>query len=105
VSGRDVICAYPAGFEAACASASSPGHHAGGWHLTGTLGRSRLAPRRRGSCCSTRRAGPCAGIARRKAKRMAAPGTMCKSFHAGKRRPTGSGGAPAEQGFDSTDER
>src|SRR6266436_4749288 len=39
VSGRDVICAYAAGFEAGVrVGQSAPGHHAGGWHLTGTLG-------------------------------------------------------------------
>ena len=39
MSGRDLICAYVAGFEAGVrVGQSAPGHHAGGWHLTGTLG-------------------------------------------------------------------
>jgi 2-methylcitrate dehydratase PrpD len=37
--GRALICAYAAGFEAGVrAGQSAPGHHDGGWHLTGTLG-------------------------------------------------------------------
>lgn len=39
VSGRDFLTAYAAGFEAGvCAGQGAPAHHAGGWHLTGTLG-------------------------------------------------------------------
>ena len=39
-SGRDLITAYVAGFEAACALAApiTPGHYEAGWHATATLG-------------------------------------------------------------------
>src|SRR6204780_920648 len=39
VSGADLMLAYAVGFEAGVrAGRSAPGHHRGGWHLTGTLG-------------------------------------------------------------------
>src|SRR5258707_28328 len=39
VSGADLMLAYAAGFEAGIRSGlTAPGHHKGGWHLTGTLG-------------------------------------------------------------------
>src|SRR4030088_2425950 len=39
VSGADLILAYAIGFEAGVRSGrTAPGHHKGGWHLTGTLG-------------------------------------------------------------------
>src|SRR5215212_800313 len=38
-SGRDLVCAYVAGFEGGVrVGKASPGHHDAGWHLTGTLG-------------------------------------------------------------------
>src|SRR5439155_9812403 len=39
VSGADFALAYAVGFEAGVRSGrTAPGHHKGGWHLTGTLG-------------------------------------------------------------------
>src|SRR5260370_42684904 len=39
VSGVDLMLAYAVGFEAGVRSGrTAPGHHKGGWHLTGTLG-------------------------------------------------------------------
>ena len=39
VSGADFMLAYAIGFEAGVRSGrTAPGHHKGGWHLTGTLG-------------------------------------------------------------------
>src|ERR1700688_3557283 len=39
VSGEALMLAYAVGFEAGVrAGRSAPGHHQGGWHLTGTLG-------------------------------------------------------------------
>src|ERR1700728_4837732 len=39
VSGADFMLAYAVGFEAGVrAGRTAPGHHKGGWHLTGTLG-------------------------------------------------------------------
>src|SRR5947207_1266292 len=39
VSGLDFMLAYAVGFEAGVRSGrTAPGHHKGGWHLTGTLG-------------------------------------------------------------------
>src|SRR3977135_1773341 len=39
VSGADLMRAYAVGFEAGVRSGrTAPGHHKGGWHLTGTLG-------------------------------------------------------------------
>src|SRR4030081_2053453 len=39
VSGADLMLAYAVGFEAGVrAGRTAPGHHKGGWHLTGTLG-------------------------------------------------------------------
>ena len=39
-SGRDLVAAYAAGFETACAVAEpvSPGHYEAGWHATATFG-------------------------------------------------------------------
>src|SRR5262249_60193651 len=38
-SGADLMLAYATGFEAGVRSGrTAPGHHKGGWHLTGTLG-------------------------------------------------------------------
>jgi 2-methylcitrate dehydratase PrpD len=39
VSGREFMLAYATGFEAGVrVGRTAPGHHDGGWHLTGTLG-------------------------------------------------------------------
>jgi 2-methylcitrate dehydratase PrpD len=108
VSGRDVICAYAAGFEAGVrVGQSAPGHHAGGWHLTGTLGSIAAgAAAARLLRLDTPRMIHALGIAATQASGMQQNrGTMCKSFHAGKAASNGLLAALlAEQGFDSTDE-
>ena len=55
VSGARLICAYAAGFEAGVrVGQSAPGHHDGGWHLTGTLG-SIAAGAAAGGCSASMR--------------------------------------------------
>ncbi len=108
MSGRDLICAYAAGFEAGVrVGQSAPGHHAGGWHLTGTLGSiaaGAAAARLLG--LDAPRMVHALGIAATQAAGMQQNrGTMSKSFHAGKAAANGLLAALlAEQGFDSTDE-
>jgi 2-methylcitrate dehydratase PrpD len=108
VSGRDFICAYAAGFEAGVrVGQSAPGHHAGGWHLTGTLGSIAAgAAAARLLRLDALRMTHALGIAATQASGMQQNrGTMCKSFHAGKAASNGLLAALlAEQGFDSTDE-
>src|SRR5437660_972185 len=108
VSGRDFICAYAAGFEAGVrVGQSAPGHHAGGWHLTGTLGSIAAgAAAARLLHLDAPRMIHALGIAATQAAGMQQNrGTMCKSFHAGKAASNGLLAALlAEQGFDSTDE-
>src|SRR5712672_3525657 len=108
VSGADLVLAYAAGFEAGVRSGrTAPGHHKGGWHLTGTLG--SIAA---GAACG-RLLGLDAqgltyalGIAATQAGGMQQNrGTMCKSLHAGKAASNGVLAALlAERGFDSTQE-
>jgi 2-methylcitrate dehydratase PrpD len=108
VSGRDFSCAYAAGFEAGVrVGQSAPGHHAGGWHLTGTLGSIAAgAAAARLLHLDAPRMIHALGIAATQAAGMQQNrGTMCKSFHAGKAASNGLLAALlAEQGFDSTDE-
>jgi len=108
VSGADFILAYAVGFEAGVRSGrASPGHHKGGWHLTGTLG--TIAA---GAACGKlleldrQRLTYALGIAATQAGGMQQNrGTMCKSFHAGKAAANGVLAALlAERGFDSTQE-
>ena len=108
VSGAQLMLAYAAGFEAGVrAGRSAPGHHRGGWHLTGTLS----------SIAAGVAAGKLLGLDRQRltyAMGIAATqaggmqqnrGTMCKSFHAGKAAQNGVLAALlAERGFDSTQE-
>src|SRR5882757_7372235 len=108
VSGADFMLAYAVGFEAGVRSGrTAPGHHKGGWHLTGTLG----------SIAAAVAAGKLLGLDAQKltyAMAIAATqaagmqqnrGTMCKSFHAGKAASNGVLAALlAERGFDSTQE-
>jgi len=108
VDGRALICAYAAGFEAGVrVGQSAPGHHAGGWHLTGTLGSIAAG------AAAARLLGldglgmtHALGIAATQAGGMQQNrGTMCKSFHAGKAAANGLlAGLLAQQGFDSTEE-
>jgi 2-methylcitrate dehydratase PrpD len=108
VSGSALMLAYAVGFEAGVrAGRTAPGHHRGGWHLTGTLG----------SIAAGAAAGKLIGLDAQKltyALGIAATqsagmqqnrGTMCKSFHAGKAASNGVLAALlAQNGFDSTQE-
>ncbi len=107
-SGRDLVTAYAVGFEAGVrAGQAAPGHHDGGWHLTGTLG--SIAA---GAACArllgldARQMVHALGIAATQAAGMQQNrGTMCKSFHAGKAAANGVLAALlAQQGFDSSEE-
>jgi len=106
--GRALICAYAAGFEAGVrVGQSAPGHHAGGWHLTGTLGSIAAGAAAARLLGLDARQITCAlGIAATQAAGMQQNrGTMCKSFHAGKAASNGLLAALlAQQGFDSTEE-
>ena len=106
--GRALICAIVAGFEGGVrVGQSAPGHHDGGWHLTGTLG--SIAA---GAACArllgldAQQMTYALGIAATQAAGMQQHrGTMCKSFHAGKAASNGLLAALlAQQGFDSSDE-
>jgi 2-methylcitrate dehydratase PrpD len=106
--GRALIAAYAAGFEAGVrVGQAAPGHHDGGWHLTGTLG--TIAA---GAACgrllglSAQQMTHALGIAATQASGMQQNrGTMCKSFHAGRAASNGLLAALlAQQGFDSSEE-
>lgn len=107
-SGTDFILAYAAGFEAGVRiGQASPGHHRGGWHLTGTLG--TLAA----SAAAAKLLGldeqqliHALGIGGTQAAGMQQNrGTMCKSFHAGKAAANGILAAKlAQKNFDSSEE-
>jgi 2-methylcitrate dehydratase PrpD len=107
-SGREFIAAYVAGFEAGVRiGQAAPEHHAGGWHLTGTLGTFAAAA----GCGRLMRLTPqqmthALGIAGTQAAGMQQNrGTMCKSFHAGKAASSGLLAARlAAKGFDSSEE-
>ena len=108
VSGADLMLAYAVGFEAGVrAGRTAPGHHKGGWHLTGTLG-SIAAGVAAGRLLKLdgQRLTYAMGIAATQAAGMQQNrGTMCKSFHAGKAASNGVLAALlAERGFDSTQE-
>src|SRR5579883_760420 len=108
ISGADLMLAYAVGFEAGVrAGRSAPGHHAGGWHLTGTLG--SIAAGAAGARLiglDAQRLTYALGIAATQAAGMQQNrGTMCKSFHAGKAAQNGVLAALlAERGFDSSQE-
>src|SRR5215472_9477419 len=108
VSGADFVLAYAIGFEAGVrAGRTAPGHHKGGWHLTGTLG-SIAAGAASGKLLGLdgQRLTYALGIAATQAAGMQQNrGTMCKSFHAGKAAQNGALAALlAERGFDSSQE-
>ena len=108
VSGPDLMLAYAVGFEAGVrAGRTAPGHHKGGWHLTGTLG-SIAAGAAAGRLLGldAQRLTYAIGIAATQAGGMQQNrGTMCKSFHAGKAAANGVLAALlAERGFDSSQE-
>jgi 2-methylcitrate dehydratase PrpD len=106
--GRALICAYAAGFEAGVrVGQSAPGHHDGGWHLTGTLGTiaaSAAAAKLLG--LDAQQMTYALGIAATQSAGMQQNrGTMCKSFHAGRAASNGLLAALlAQQGFDSSEE-
>ena len=108
VTGKEFMVAYAVGFEAGVRSGrTAPGHHNGGWHLTGTLG-SIAAGVAAGKLLKLdkQRLTYAMGIASTQAAGMQQNrGTMCKSFHAGKAAANGVLAALlAEKGFDSTQE-
>jgi 2-methylcitrate dehydratase PrpD len=108
VSGAELMLAYAVGFEAGVRTGwSAPGHHMGGWHLTGTLG-SIAAGVAGGKLIKldAQRLTYAMGIAATQAAGMQQNrGTMCKSLHAGKAAANGVLAALlAERGFDSTQE-
>ena len=108
VSGAQFMLAYAVGFEAGVrAGRTAPGHHKGGWHLTGTLG-SIAAGVAGGKLLGldAQKLTYAMGIAATQAGGMQQNrGTMCKSFHAGKAAQNGVLAALlAERGFDSTQE-
>jgi len=86
-SGRDVIVALAAAFEAGIrVGQAAPDHHRGGWHLTGTLGTVAAAA---GSArlmeLDAQQTTHALGIACTQAAGMQQNrGTDCKSLHAGK---------------------
>lgn len=108
VDGRTLIAAYAAGFEAGVrVGQAAPGHHDGGWHLTGTLG--TIAAGAAGARLlglDAQQMIHALGIATTQAAGMQQNrGTMCKSFHAGRAASNGLLAALlAQQGFDSSDE-
>jgi 2-methylcitrate dehydratase PrpD len=108
VSGRALIVAYVAGFEAGVrAGQAAPAHHDGGWHLTGTLGAIAAgAGAARLLGLDAARTTHAIGIATTQAAGMQQNrGTMCKSFHAGKAGASGVLAALlAARGFNSSDE-
>jgi 2-methylcitrate dehydratase PrpD len=108
VSGTNLMLAYAVGFEAGVrCGLAAPGHHKGGWHLTGTLGSFAAA-----AACGkligldAQQLTYAMGIAGTQAAGMQQNrGTMCKSFQAGKAAQNGVLAALlAERGFDSTQE-
>jgi len=108
ISGADLMLAYAVGFEAGIRSGlTAPGHHKGGWHLTGTLG-TIAAGAAAGKLIGldAQKLTYAMGIAATQAAGMQQNrGTMCKSFHAGKSAQNGVLAALlAERGFDSTQE-
>jgi 2-methylcitrate dehydratase PrpD len=108
VTGAQLMLAYATGFEAGVRSGrTAPGHHKGGWHLTGTLG-SIAAGVAGGKLLGldAQKLTYAMGIAATQAGGMQQNrGTMCKSLHAGKAASNGVLAALlAERGFDSTQE-
>lgn len=107
-SGQDLMLAYVLGFEAGVRMGkASPGHHEGGWHLTGTLGTLAAAiASARLLGLSASQTTYCLGIAATQSAGLQQNrGTMSKSFHAGKAAQNGLLAALlAREGFDSSTE-
>jgi 2-methylcitrate dehydratase PrpD len=105
-SGRDLVTAFAAGFEAACSIGATiaPGHYARGFHATGTngsLGAAVASARMAG--LDARRTAHALSIATTMAAGLKGLfGTMCKPFHAGRGAENGVLAALlAEDGFDA----
>jgi 2-methylcitrate dehydratase PrpD len=108
VSGAELMTAYAIGFEAGVRiGQASPGHHKGGWHLTGTLG----------TLAASAAAGKLLGLDEQQmiyalgiggtqaAGMQQNRGTMCKSFHAGRAASSGILSARlAQKNFNSSEE-
>jgi 2-methylcitrate dehydratase PrpD len=108
VDGRAFMLAYAVGLEAGVRTGqTAPLHHAGGWHLTGTLG-SIAAGVAAGKLLGLdgQQLTYAMGISGTQAAGMQQNrGTMCKSFHAGKAASSGVLAALlAENGYDSSQE-
>ena len=107
-SGADFVLAYVVGFEAGVRiGQASPGHHKGGWHLTGTLGTlaaSAAAGRLLG--LNEQQTIHALGIGATQAAGMQQNrGTMSKSFHAGKAASNGILSAKlAQKNFNSAED-
>jgi 2-methylcitrate dehydratase PrpD len=108
IDGRALVCAYAAGFEAGVrVGQSAPGHHDGGWHLTGTLGTIAAgAASAKLLGLDAQQMTHALGIAATQSAGMQQNrGTMCKSLHAGRAASNGLlAGLLAQQGFDSSEE-
>ncbi|HEX7233408.1 MAG TPA: MmgE/PrpD family protein [Candidatus Binatia bacterium] len=106
VSGTEFLMAYAAGFEAGVRSGrTAPGHHKGGWHLTGTLGAiaAGVASGKLLRLDANRLTYTMAIAATQSAGMQQNRGNMCKSFHAGKAASSGVLAAfLAERGFDGS---
>ncbi|HEY2917418.1 MAG TPA: MmgE/PrpD family protein [Candidatus Binatia bacterium] len=106
VSGAEFLLAYAVGFEAGVRTGqTAPGHHRGGWHLTGTLGTiaAGVAAGKLLKLDARRLAYVMAIAATQSAGMQQNRGTMCKSFHAGKAASSGVLAALlAERGFDGS---
>jgi 2-methylcitrate dehydratase PrpD len=100
--------AYAVGFEAGVRTGqTAPGHHKGGWHLTGTLGSvaAAVAGGKLLGLDATRLTHAMGIGATQAAGMQQNRGTMCKSLHAGKAAANGVLAALlAERGFDSSTE-
>ncbi len=108
VSGAEFLLAYAVGFEAGVRTGrTAPGHHKGGWHLTGTLGSiaAGVAAAKLLGLDAKRLVQAMAIAATQSAGMQQNRGTMCKSFHAGKAASSGVLAALlAERGFDGSPE-
>lgn len=105
VTGKQLLLAFVCGFEAGVRSGqASPGHHKGGWHLTGTLGTlaAGIAAAKMLDV-NARQMTHAMGIAATQAAGLQQNrGTMCKYLHAGKAAANGlMAGLLAQRNFDS----
>ncbi|MBI3937357.1 MAG: MmgE/PrpD family protein [Betaproteobacteria bacterium] len=105
-AGAEFLLAYAVGFEAGVRTGqAAPGHHKGGWHLTGTLGSiaAGVAAGKLLGLDAGRLAHAMSIAATQAAGMQQNRGTMCKSFHAGKAASSGVLAALlAERGFDGS---